>query len=106
MASYDEDLNDARQRCEHGTFIGSWWGPDYLCGYCEDGISVQEMYAIQAESARWGAERLVAEAERIAQVMADALSQHPYSVKVATVLVEYLGADKYAKAWDLVNSPA
>ncbi len=21
--------------CEHGTYIGSWDGPDYLCGQCE-----------------------------------------------------------------------
>lgn len=36
---YDEDneLNDPNQRCKHGTFIGSWSGPDLLCGPCEDG---------------------------------------------------------------------
>lgn len=32
---YDGDLNDPKQYCKHGTFIGSWWGPDYLCGLCE-----------------------------------------------------------------------
>ena len=31
------DLNDPSQRCKHGTFIGSWAGPDYLCHYCELG---------------------------------------------------------------------
>lgn len=36
---HDEDPNDSRQYCKHGTFIGSWWGPDYLCGWCEDGTS-------------------------------------------------------------------
>lgn len=34
---YDEDFSDSRQYCKHGTFIGSWWGPDYLCYYCETG---------------------------------------------------------------------
>jgi hypothetical protein len=34
---YDGDTNDASQYCKHGTFIGSWWGPDYLCQACEDG---------------------------------------------------------------------
>src|SRR5210317_2672780 len=33
--SYDEDVNDLRQYCHHGTFIGSWWGPDYMCAHCE-----------------------------------------------------------------------
>jgi hypothetical protein len=35
--NYDEDCDDPRQRCRHGNFIGSWWGPDYLCGDCEFG---------------------------------------------------------------------
>jgi hypothetical protein len=42
---YDADHNDDSQYCIHGTFIGSWWGPDYLCGWCEDGVSVAEMHA-------------------------------------------------------------
>ena len=33
--AYDGDLSDPKQRCRHGTFIGSWWGPDYLCPACE-----------------------------------------------------------------------
>lgn len=32
---YDADRDDPSQYCKHGTFIGSWWGPDYLCGQCE-----------------------------------------------------------------------
>lgn len=40
FGDYDEDLNDERQRCLHGTFVGSWWGPDYLCGLCEMGLNV------------------------------------------------------------------
>lgn len=23
--------------CKHGTYIGTWDGPDYLCQYCESG---------------------------------------------------------------------
>jgi hypothetical protein len=34
---YGGDLQDPKQRCRHGTFIGSWSGPDYLCGWCESG---------------------------------------------------------------------
>jgi hypothetical protein len=32
---YDWDRNDRSQYCKHGKFIGSWWGPDILCVYCE-----------------------------------------------------------------------
>ena len=34
---YDWDMSDKSQYCKHGKFIGSWWGPDILCGYCEAG---------------------------------------------------------------------
>lgn len=34
---YDWDRSDKSQYCKHGKFIGSWWGPDILCGYCEAG---------------------------------------------------------------------
>jgi hypothetical protein len=39
---YDADVSDSSQYCKHGTFIGSWWGPDYMCGKCEDGVAVCE----------------------------------------------------------------
>ena len=29
----DED----RRYCKHGTFVGDPYGPDYMCGACEDG---------------------------------------------------------------------
>lgn len=32
---YGGDLSDPTQRCKHGTFIGTWAGPDYLCPACE-----------------------------------------------------------------------
>lgn len=39
---WDWDRSDPRQYCQHGTFIGSWWGPDLLCRWCEDGSSWDE----------------------------------------------------------------
>jgi hypothetical protein len=39
---YDADHTDASQYCRHGTWIGSWWGPDYLCPRCEMGDDEQE----------------------------------------------------------------
>lgn len=29
---------DNPEYCKHGTYIGPWWGPDYLCYWCEEGI--------------------------------------------------------------------
>lgn len=59
---YDEDYSDPRQRCQHGTFIGSWWGPDYLCGWCEDGVSRSEQLAALRAQARYRQTREVREA--------------------------------------------
>ena len=56
---YDANHNDESQYCQHGTFIGSWWGPDYLCAWCEDGISADEMRDILIAGRR----RAVREAE-------------------------------------------
>lgn len=49
---YDADHSDARQYCEHGTWIGSWWGPDYLCGYCEEGVTMAELIVAREYQAR------------------------------------------------------
>ena len=43
---WDWDRSDMAQRCKHGTFIGSSWGPDLMCGACEMGdadITVNEV---------------------------------------------------------------
>lgn len=48
-ASCDRDeceiARDRWTHCEHGTFVGDWAGPDYMCGWCEDGVSDYE-YAL------------------------------------------------------------
>ena len=36
------DQSDGSQYCKHGTFIGSWWGPDLMCWACEDGLTDAE----------------------------------------------------------------
>jgi hypothetical protein len=41
---YDADVSDPSQYCRHGTFIGSWWGPDYTCGACESGYEPTDGY--------------------------------------------------------------
>lgn len=40
---YDWDRSDDSQYCEHGSFIGSWWGPDLLCQHCENGTTVAQL---------------------------------------------------------------
>lgn len=38
----DEDDDFDRYHCPHGTYIGTPGGPDILCGWCEEGISMEE----------------------------------------------------------------
>ncbi len=38
----EEDLLHEQNYCKHGTFIGNPYGADYMCGWCEDGVSDQE----------------------------------------------------------------
>ena len=57
---WDWDRSDMAQRCKHGTFTGSWWGPDLMCGACEMGdpditvndvLKRKEMYQAETEKA-------------------------------------------------------
>lgn len=72
---WDWDRNDDSQYCKHGTFIGSWWGPDILCQWCEDGISVAEMREIFKANRRREIQKLL-DAER---GLNEALSPLPWS---------------------------
>jgi hypothetical protein len=40
-----------RSYCRHGIFVGDPYGPDYMCGWCEDGISDADYEAMVARTA-------------------------------------------------------
>lgn len=44
--TYDPEFRQESDYCIHGTYIGPPSGADFLCGYCEDGISLAEFRAI------------------------------------------------------------
>ena len=45
----EEYLGYDDTHCIHGTFVGGWAGPDYMCRWCEDGVSLEEYQAIGRE---------------------------------------------------------
>ena len=53
MSQYDDETDAVRLGiipaesvyCEHGRYVGGWAGGDYLCGYCEDGVSMAQLEA-------------------------------------------------------------
>jgi hypothetical protein len=51
---FDWDQSDDSQHCQHGTFIGSAWGPDLLCGWCESGATEAEYRGYLARIRRDG----------------------------------------------------
>lgn len=57
VLGYDADHSDETQYCRHGVWVGSWWGPDYLCQWCEMGASLEAMRYIQACQAVSGARK-------------------------------------------------
>jgi hypothetical protein len=40
--------------CEHGTFVGTAYGPDYLCHWCESGVSMAQLRAEHRAAAAAG----------------------------------------------------
>ena len=55
--------------CVHGTFVGNWAGPDYMCGYCESGMTAEEY----EEEKRYWAE--ANEKRRLAREQWDAINR-------------------------------
>lgn len=56
--------------CKHGTFVGHWAGPDYMCGACESGITDEEWEAGNRRADR-RARRVKALQPKLVQVIRD-----------------------------------
>lgn len=39
-----QDYATSSDYCIHGTYLGSWAGPDYMCGACESGADIGVTY--------------------------------------------------------------
>jgi hypothetical protein len=85
---YDADHEDSSQYCQHGTFIGSWWGPDYLCQWCEDGISAAEMRRILIAERRYEAEQRLAQFDRLVAAFQDQVPERGFQARWATFLLD------------------
>jgi hypothetical protein len=83
---FDWDYQDDSQRCEHGTFIGSSWGPDVLCGWCESGVTAAEVAEYHRAAQLRSDRDLVARGENLYHIA----TEMPYSARLATALVNIL----------------
>jgi hypothetical protein len=76
--------------CEHGNYIGSPYGADILCGWCEDGISVAEMHRIQRANRKRRIVREMSELRQFYEIAIGSLEAVPYNAKTATGLTRWV----------------
>jgi hypothetical protein len=105
LSDYDDQMDairlglqsEADSYCVHGTFVGNWAGPDYMCGYCEMGVSVEELEAERRWVERRDARRKLLRpklAQLIEQVNAEARKpdrDEKELERLATRLGKYIG---------------
>jgi len=70
---WDWDYTADDQHCEHGTFIGSWWGPDLMCQWCEAGITPAEVEQIEQVARIEEATSIIRRMERLVKDLCDSL---------------------------------
>lgn len=102
---YDANHNDSSQFCRHGTFIGSWWGPDYMCGWCESGEeppTPAEQRAMDLEWADATAARFDKLVTDLAEIRRTAAKQHNFG-QMATWLLDFAEVGDWGKAWRKYN---
>lgn len=88
---YDWDQSDDSQYCQHGTFTGSWWGPDLLCQWCEDGVSVAEMRAWRQRQRELRADTALGIAWAVLEHVPVTGTSLDWWVKYAPVLIDQYG---------------
>lgn len=105
MSDYDDQMSAVEDglidyddvHCRHGVFIGGWAGPDYLCGWCESGITDAE-YAAMRESYTRKGRRLAALSAKlgdlmnVATFMADVTKRHPENREAMQPFMDWIGA--------------
>jgi len=92
LRAHDEEPHP--EYCRHGTYVGCWWGPDYLCGACEMDI----------DDRRWalniGWDNYRAGRKYVASRLLEALKPDRVDTSVKT-LAEYLTTDEIGEIVDL-----
>jgi hypothetical protein len=81
-----EDFDDDRYYCKHGVFIGNPFGGDYMCGWCEDGVSWEDFVAYNESAARRIMRRNAARSWSDGLLPVQATPQGYLSVVVGTII--------------------
>jgi hypothetical protein len=84
--------------CQHGNYTGSWAGPDYMCGWCEAGISAAEAAEIELDRRIRNDRRTLEQYDRLVA----SFDGRPYDARIADVLVRMAlePGNPWAAAWD------
>lgn len=88
----EPDYSDATH-CIHGSYVGTWAGPDHMCGACEDGLSNFGLLPSEIEfEARVDARAREIVAEHVHDSIVGVLVERPYRSIYATAVVESVDA--------------
>lgn len=79
-----------RTHCVHGTYVGDWAGPDYMCGPCEDGLGIYD-YALRCAWQWLDGHREDTMREPV-KMLAQSMSDRVMSVEFFVPLIPYLVA--------------
>jgi|SRR5688572_16722312 hypothetical protein len=106
---YDGDTDDPSQYCKpHGVFVGSWWGPDYMCPYCEEGLTARQYYKLMDHQARLAKRKRRLEMEaRLEQFDRFDQAFRPYfgwNPGIVAALMLVADTPYYQEAWELVQA--
>jgi len=83
-----------RNYCRHGNFVGDPWGPDYMCGFCENGDDLS-LYEIALDDAREHQRRLT---EHVVERAQKAVLEELVSIyKADANMAEWIDPDVIAK---------
>jgi hypothetical protein len=105
LLEVEPDFSDSTH-CRHGSFVGDWAGPDYLCGACEDGLSAFGPTDSEIElDARVDARARELVGESVHESLVGLLSDYSYSTVFAGAIVDaVLGAVECRPSRDFVRS--
>lgn len=91
-SNWDRRDSWGAMRCIHGTNLGTWDGPDYMCGPCEAGWSILE-FAYDYAVTEWRRERMrreqalhLAVIDAVCDAMRDAEGLFDFETEIEPIL--------------------
>lgn len=101
-----QDYASDRDYCRHGRYVGNPWGADYMCGYCESGISDEDYEAMVKSDAEQRGRKWEVEDEGVPLYsrMVLRLMQNEYVAEDALDFYLWMGEQTYLGRQNYIRS--